>query len=111
MESTNKANIKVFVKAVKSKFKTTLCDALEKLSRDYDEDDFSCDVVANVISVTINCLFNFDEFADQLVDIKMFDVEPFRYVMNDHKFYVNGDDIFDILYRRKEFSKYKYLLN
>ena len=88
MERTNKEFIKAFVKDIKLKFKTTLCDALERLSRDYDEDDFDFNAIANVISDTINNLYNFDVFADQLVDIKMFDVEPFRYVMDDHEFHV-----------------------
>ena len=109
--------IKVFIKAVKSIFRITLCDELDEIeyARNYHKDKydvFSCDSIAKTINDTINSLFKFNEFPDKLVNIEMFDdVYPFRDVMDIHEFYVNGDDIFTIMYSCNEFAEYKYLLD
>jgi len=117
--------IKVFIKAVKSIFRITLCDELDEIEyerealaggeRNYhkeDYDGFSCDNIAKTINDTINSLFKFNEFADKLVNIEMFDdVYPFSHVMDEYKFYVNGDDIFTIMYSCNEFAEYKYSLD
>ena len=81
------ATIKAFIKAVESIFKITLWDELDDIECIYDinkdeYDGFNCDAIAKTINDTINSLFKFNEFADNLVNVSMFDVHPFSHVMN-----------------------------
>ena len=98
------------VEILKQIFKNELVDAIETELYDNGIEEFSCDTVGNTVTEAMNDKYDFSKCIKQLENIKLFNCYPFRYP--EDGFYVNGDDVFDIICSCNDcdFKFYKCLL-
>ena len=93
--------------------KNALINAIEDELDDMGPDEFSCDNVGGFATDELNSKLDltnaFLNHWGEMQRIKIFGIYPFR--EPEEGFYINGDDVFDILYSHPEFKNYRYLVD
>ena len=98
------------VYALRQCFTSVLSAAIEFEIKDMDEEDgFSYEAVAVSVTETMNTKYNTNEYKDIIINNYrkcLFGINPYRHD-TDGDFYINGDDVFDLIYSCNAFKKYR----